>query len=695
MLPTDPISLEVIKKLSGLIIETVWKKSGEKITEQLQQQVGTAVEEYVRTYQKRHCTLKYECLRMDNPTQLEDIYTDVQVLDTRESRRFESPDTLKELYLEIGRGFAFERTTRENGIAVANLSPRLMVLGSPGIGKSTFLRKVGLEALKWETARFRHELIPVFVELKRFDSSQTQIEQFIAQEFENCGFPNAEVFTQRLLKAGKLLILLDGLDEVPIEHVDRAITQIGNLVDRYDKNHFIASCRIAAYKGGFPRFKDVTMASFNDSQMETFVRQWFRKEPKDADECWKLLQSPDYRAAKELGQTPLLLTLLCAVYDESQNLPKQRAALYGEALEVWLKKWASEKRIAHDPIYRELSLELEKILLSEIAYRSFAEDQLFFSKRELTDQIREFLMSNLNAPKHLDAEAVLNAIQVQQGILVERARDAYSFSHLTFQEYLTAQYIVDERQVGTLVAQHVSDQRWREVFFLVAGLMRSADEPLKLMEQEAQNLIHSEKLKALVEWSDEITTGSAGDLKPAAKRVVALFYARALDFDLACALNLARARALNLDLARALDRALDFALDRALDGTLARARALALALDFDFARDFARDRAKVEIFNSSVDFSTLINQFGAMRASVPSDNAPIEVRRAFADRLRQTWHDAFHLDREWLNLSKEEVDSLENYLYANELMIRCKEAALRVSPQVWEGIESRILTVRE
>jgi predicted transcriptional regulator len=148
MLTPDPISLEVIKKLAGLVIETVWKKSGEKITEQLQQQVGKAVEEYVRTYEKRHCTLKYECLRMDNPTRLEDIYTDVQVLDTRESRRFESPETLKELYLEIGRGFAFERTTRQNGIAVANLNPRLMVLGSPGIGKSTFLRKVGLEALK-------------------------------------------------------------------------------------------------------------------------------------------------------------------------------------------------------------------------------------------------------------------------------------------------------------------------------------------------------------------------------------------------------------------------------------------------------------------------------------------------------------------------------------------------------------------
>jgi predicted NACHT family NTPase len=46
-------------------------------------------------------------------------------------------------------------------------------------------------------------------------------------------------------------------------------------------------------------------------------------------------------------------------------------------------------------------------------------------------QITEFLASNDNTSKNLEAEAVLDAIVIQQGILVERARDVYSFSHLT------------------------------------------------------------------------------------------------------------------------------------------------------------------------------------------------------------------------------------------------------------------------
>jgi hypothetical protein len=45
--------------------------------------------------------------------------------------------------------------------------------------------------------------------------------------------------------------------------------------------------------------------------------------------------------------------------------------------------------------------------------------------------------------------------------------------------------------------------------------------------------------------------------------------------------------------------------------------------------------------------------------------------------------------------SYEENHSLVNYFYTLELMIRCKEAAVRVSPQVWAGIESRMVTVPE
>ncbi|KAM3096256.1 type II toxin-antitoxin system HicA family toxin [Phormidesmis sp. 146-35] len=236
---------------------------------------------------------------------------------------------------------------------------------------------------------------------------------------------------------------------------------------KHKQNRFIASCRTAAYHSRFRQFKDVEMADFDDVQIQQFITNWFQSEQDKqfgiAEKCWERLQEPEYSATKELAQTPLLLTLLCLVFDDSQAFPKNRAVLYGDVLDVLLKKWAAEKRIQRDPIYKDLSVALEEMMLGEIAYAGFVRNRLFFSRREVVQQICTFLESNLNAPKHLDGKEVLKAIQIQQGILVERAADVLSFSHLTIQEYLVAQHIADHNLIEELVAGNIAERRWRDV----------------------------------------------------------------------------------------------------------------------------------------------------------------------------------------------------------------------------------------
>lgn len=509
------------------------------------------------------------------------------------------------------------------------------------------------------------------IELKRLTSNEIDLEAVIVQEFKICGFPKPEASARKLLEKGKLLILLDGLDEVPTSNLDTAITRIQDFVDRYDQNRFIASCRTAAYHSSFWRFMDVVMADFDDAQIKQFITNWFQSETDRqmgvAQKCWNLLQQPEYRATKELAQTPLLLTLLCLVFDDSQSFPKNRAVLYGDALDVLLKKWAAEKRIARDPIYQDLTTALEEMMLAEIACRNFVKDRLFFSEPEVTDQIGKFLASNLNAPKHLDSKTILEAIQVQQGILVERAKNVLSFSHLTIQEYLTAQHIVNHNGTQMLVNRYLNDQRWREVFLLVAGLMRGgADHLLVQMQTAAQTLINTDNLKHLLQWSEQATTGSEGAFKPAAKRIAVIVLAR----------TLALARDLDLDLAFALDLDLTHAL------ALGRAHAHTLVREFE----------KIKIFKA-INLTVLIAQLKALQTQIPRDDEPIAVRQAFNDRIRHTWYDALHLKPEWVTLSSVEIKALNQYFYACELMVRCQEAAVRVSPQVWQGIEERMLTV--
>lgn len=645
----EPLIGAAAAGLGGLITSLV-KDKGTETLKKLDWDIGKnlalkkAMVDYVRRYIDRHGTLKVACVRMDHPVRLDEIYTAVQLLDRSALRYFESEAALQEQYRESGkRGFNVTSAEKKPGLQVANEQQYLMVLGGPGVGKSTFLRKVGLEALRTLGRRgfagkvpgnllvpqaifYEHPCIPVMLELRQFDKPDLSIQGAIATELETCGFPHSEELTELFLKNGKLLVLLDGLDEVPSATLDHVLKEIRSLVDRYSDNRFVASCRVAAYTfGGFTRFKDVAMAAFEDEQIEQFIKNWFQKErdaeTNTANRCWELLSSKDYQAAKELAQTPLLLTLLCVVYDEFQDFPKKRHALYGEALDVLLRKWASEKRIQRNLIYQELSAELELDMLAEIAYISFIDDQFFFSKDRLINQIREFLIDNLNAPSHLDAETVLKEIEIQQGILVERARDAYSFSHLTFQEYLTAKYIIDNSKLAQLVRDHATEQHWREVLLLVAGLAPGkggADDLLLMMERQAQTYLSSPKLQAMVVWATASTEGSLRNSKAAAKRVAAIFLDRTLDLDRAFtrvrafaptfegALDIDRALDRALDLARALARALDLDLDRVLALARPLARALDLDIDLDFDLDLARafnlakEYQKLEVFNPNL-----------------------------------------------------------------------------------------------
>lgn len=780
----EPLIGAATAGLTGLIGNVIKEKGGELLKKAdidlfKDRAFNQAVQKYVRRYADRHGILKVACVRMDNPVKLDEIYTAVQLLPRSALRYYESTESLQELFRESGkRGFDFHNAEKKQGIEVANEQQFLMVLGGPGVGKSTFLRKMGLEALRRQAimnyARqnldalkpqeqyYAHDCIPVMLELRQFSSKDLKIEDVIAQEFEICGFPKAKDFTELFLKSGKLLVLLDGLDEVPTDAFDYVITEIENLVDRYGSNRFIASCRVAAYTfGGFSRFNDVAMAAFEDDQIDRFIKNWFKKErdleTDTAKRCWELLSSPDYQAAKELAQTPLLLTLLCVIYDEFQDFPKKRHQVYGEALDVLLRKWASEKRIQRNPIYQELSAELELDLLSEMARSSFVQDQLFFRKQTVIEGIRNFLVKNLNAPSHLDAEQVLKEIEIQQGILVERAQSIYSFSHLTFHEYLTAKWITDNLSLGLqeqkaaltpkrtlleelkstatrlfsqknlnvnqketanqqtdinpnirqLVSDHVLDQRWREIFLLVAGLApgrKGADDLLLAMEETAQALIQGEWLQPLIVWAYSETQNSLGDLKPAAKRTAALALALALalarDLVLDIALDLPRDLPRDRAFARGLVLALNIA--RARDLALARARARDLDLARALARDLTlssdRDRARARALDIALDLAHDHLKLGIFKAQ------GIELLIQYLETLSldkslfkyykkstQKWCNTINLNSNLLEISVQQIQALNSYLYITELMISCKEAAVRVSPTVWDGIESRIL----
>lgn len=706
----------VVGAIAAPIFEQVWKAGGAVVGDIKQtyrkvdatNKLLVASQQYEQRYANSHGQIKLMPGLMKEPVPLESVYTAVKLLDDKDKRYFRTEQDLEDAYREAGRrNFHIGSDQRQDGMAIASQEQFLMVLGGPGIGKSTFLRKIGAETLK-QGGQIGQGLIPVLIELKTLKAQDINLAEIIAHKLEICGFPAAEVLTNRLLEQGKLMILLDGLDEVPSQNLNTVIECIENFVDQYDRNHFVASCRIAAYHSSFKRFTDVTIAEFDDDQIEQFIRRWFNSEldqqEQTADQYWELLASEEHKATKELAQTPLLLTFLCLVYDREQTFPQTRSTLYGDALNILLKDWAAQKRLERDPIYKGFHPELVKELLAEIAYTSFRENQLFFSKTEITDRIAAFLADTLDAPKRLDGEAVLKAIEVQQGILVERATDTYSFSHLTIQEYLTALHISNDWDAlaSEIVELYAHKKRWREVFLLIAGLLQKGRQKAlwESLERRALTIAQTRpRITTLIGWANRITDTKHSGL---GSRAFVLFISAIINASASIVINTIAsivintiARAIFIDNVRGIVSTIASASiivrDSAIDDVRDTARAI--------ARSIAKARAGIvdiliqEQLIRTENLSALPQQLEQLSTQIPEPDAPSDQWQQWANDLNSAFLTGFDLTEAMVTLSDEDAKALEAYFYITQLLIRCKDAATRVPKAEWEAVEARLLTL--
>lgn len=698
-----------IAKVGASILEKLLEKGVEFVKDR--QTWADLFLRYETKYLERYGIVKL--LGMKQGLSLDQVYTGVRILDDVSIRQFESLEALEETYKERGIRRLQQGGCRlgedgepENGIQVANQYPCLMVLGGPGAGKSTFLRRIGLAAARGEAQFFEHDCIPVMLELKQFKEAEVDLQSAVAQEFANVGFDFSQPFVEEALQQGKLLVLFDGLDEVPKANQDKVIDAIQNFVNRYDNNRFMASCRVAAYRSSFQNFTEIELADFDDKQIQQFIYNWFTTDIDQANntakQCWNLLNEDSQTSAKELAQTPLLLTFLCIYYDKKQSFAAHRATLYRTALDILLEEWAAEKRIRHEPVYEGLNTELEKVMLAEIAYEGFVNDQLFFTQQELLDQIKQFLEDSVDKPKYLDSRRVLDEIAAQQGILVERAEDVYSFSHLTLQEYLVAQHI--SQDYDAVVRQYLTEQRWREVLMLLPGLLPKADKLLLLMSQIAEQAISFLGVHTLLAWVEKVTAKSESKLSSVSKRCIAL--ALASDLASTCVSNCTRTHIL---LAKASTRAStlastsdsDHASVLASTSVFARASVLATSCSHNLVSARALTKASaqvltstydlVQVFNAPVNFISLLAALKSSLLPRPDNQESLEHLQTFYRHLPQLWCEALNLDSAILSLSEAEAQALDNYLYIHELMVHCKQASVRVSRDVWEEIESRML----
>jgi len=391
------------------------------------------------------------------------------------------------------------------------IDERLAVIGGAGCGKSTLsahlaasLAQAALKGGKpvFDLPEGRKQLLPVVVPLRYYNEYKRICDGAPLEKLKNkrsgkmAGFipwylmrrnPAGELsedFFDRLLLGGGCLLILDGLDEVTNRdergQVKAQVEEIAD--DIYPGNMILVTARESGYRENAVFGDDFTrldVQPLDDPQIAALVENWCAQLYPEAvvdqkKDILRAIQQINRRyEAQDLPRlisTPLMTTMVVSVKWGENELPRERAKLYEAAVKVILQA----QYLENDEAQKELvnwggDWEEQRQWLSFLAlemHRSGRDGAAIPEER-----VREILGNypGLNGEK---LEAFIQSVRLRGGLFEERA-ELFQFVHLTFQEFLAARLLVQQRKEGLeTLRPYVGEAWWREVCLLFYGAAR-------------------------------------------------------------------------------------------------------------------------------------------------------------------------------------------------------------------------------
>ncbi|NEQ70705.1 MAG: NACHT domain-containing protein [Symploca sp. SIO2D2] len=374
----------------------------------------------------------------------------------------------------------------------------LVILGDPGSGKSMLLQYLAWDWATTPLEKAIHQSIPLLIELRTYNRDRNSGECKDLLEFFHQGNVICRLNQHRLqewLKAGKVLVMFDGLDEVfdPAQR-EQVITDIHRFTNDYPQVRVIVTSRIIGYKSQRlqdAEFRHFLLQDLDSEQIQKFIQRWH--ELTFIDKADKLRKQERLqraintsKAIKELAGNPLLLTMM-AILNRNQELPRDRPELYNQASRLLLHQWDVERKLLQDPRIDPVTIDYKdkQAMLRQIAYFMQAADKGLAGnlirgsdlEKILTDCLKSIEVNN---PRTV-ARLLIEQLRSRNFILCFLGGDSYGFVHRTFLEYFCAwEYVWQFQETQTLsieqlitevFGKHWQDESWHEVLRLIAGLI--------------------------------------------------------------------------------------------------------------------------------------------------------------------------------------------------------------------------------
>lgn len=367
--------------------------------------------------------------------------------------------------------------------SVLSRSRRTLVIGQAGSGKTTLLQWLAVRSALGDfgdSLTDWKETTPFFIPLRRYVSQPLPApEELPLAAGRNLAQEMPGGWVHGLLRDGRALVLLDGVDEMPEGRREDVRIWLSDLIDSFGRARYVVTSRPAAISEGWLDglgFSASELQPMSATDVKEFVRQWHKAmaaeviEAGEADDLaayeQSLLTAIDAdRYLRALTVSPLLCALVCALNRERRTqLPRDRMEIYEAALEMLLERRDRERgvELAASPLTRTDKL----LLLQDIAFWLIRNGWSDASADRVVAQVGRSLL-----PLHqVSAEPadVFRDLMERSGLLREPAAGRVDFVHRTFQEYLAAKAAVDHDEIGQLIA-NAHDDQWREVVVMAAG----------------------------------------------------------------------------------------------------------------------------------------------------------------------------------------------------------------------------------
>jgi GTPase SAR1 family protein len=339
-------------------------------------------------------------------------------------------------------------------------SRRILLLGDAGAGKSTALLRIAYLLADRGVESDGTYTIPLLLRATDVANSTDKDLVIVCDEISR-SLSNSQkpCFTKADLEVGRVVILLDSLDEVPSNQVRSEVLQsVKHLQTQYPKVQVIVGSRPYRFTSELDELKEYSelrISPMNWKQAERIILAVQRGKSVSPSTARDVLRRIEKVHGIELN--PLLVTVFAATNEYTkQDIPANITELFKKFTELMLGRWDEQKGLKH--LYHA---PLKDFLLKHLAFRMHSVKRTSIARHDAEAEIAAQLRELGHDP---DIETITKELFERSG-LFRIIEDSIEFRHLLLQEFFAGRAIASNAVAATLV----TDEWWKRALVFYFG----------------------------------------------------------------------------------------------------------------------------------------------------------------------------------------------------------------------------------